>query len=232
MDFKKIGLGAVLAAFIFAGIGASAENAAVPSAPEFTAPANNAATTVGAEVNFKWSAATSTIGIAEYELQYFKNKVYTGNPDYSATSTAAEQKIVFAGVGDYYLRARAKDVDGVYGAWSNTSTKTFRIVVNAVGEDGDLLPIPNVLAKKAECMKGNWDREDIAGGPFKNQGECVAHWNHQIRRHVQNIVNTIQAKMQALATQVKKQNDEAVSKGYSNWGQYMKAQKANQKGNN
>ena len=154
MNFQKIIFYAALAIFVFAGFGANAESADAPGTPEFTAPANNATTTVSAEV---------VVAVAE-------NK-------------------------------------------------------------NDLLPIPDVLAKKAECMKGNWGREDIAGGPFKNQGECVAHWNHQIRRHIENIINTIRARMQEMVAQVKKQNDEAVSKGYANWGQYMKDQKAHQKGN-
>lgn len=230
MKFKKIIFCVASVVFVFVVGTINAETTGVIGMAKFVAPANNTIVAINAEVDFKWSVATSTAEIAGYEIQYFKNKAYAGNPDYSASLATAEKKIAFADSGIYYLRVRAKSASNNYGAWSNGAENIFKISVKEVDDD-DLLPISNVLAKKAECMKGNWNKEAIAGGPFKNQGECVAHWNHQIHRHVQNIVNAIQTKMQELTIQVKKQNDEAVSKGYANWGQYMKSQKAHQKGN-
>lgn len=235
MNFKTAFF-ALLLLFVFAGGNAFADSTQ-PGVSEFIVPDNNSTTTVDAAVTFEWSAAAAgDAAIEEYQIQYFKNRVYTGNADYDVSITGTARSISFAASGTYYLRVRAKDAGDDYGEWSNGAGDTYRIIVDpkpASGDDDDdtLPPIGDVLARKAKCMKGLWNdaADDNGNQMFKNQGQCVAYYNQQILGHVQNMIKMLVQKMQELKAQVQKQNQAAQDQGYKNWGQYMKAQKA--KGN-
>lgn len=224
MDFKKIILPVFLFLFVCAGDNVFADSQTLPGICEFTVPQNNATTTVDTVMAFEWDAATSgDAEIEEYQIQYFKNKAYMGTADYDISTTETKKEISFAVPGVYYLRVRAKDAAENYGQWSNGAGDLFKITVNETDDSGTILPIKDVLKKRAECMKGAWS------GLFKNQGQCVAHYNQQIMAHIQNLIQTMTQKMQELRNRVKKQNEEAISHGYANWGQYIKAQKAKDK---
>ncbi len=216
--------------YSFGATGTAAGAATALTMPTFVSPANNATSTGSFTVD--WTDATGTAPI-EYQLQYFKNNVYTANaPTYDSGWLDESQKSLsgLAG-GDYYLRVRSKDGNDNLSSWSNGVVSTYKLtVVGAAGADDDVdatttMPIGDVLAKKAACMKGAWQ----AGG-FKNQGQCVAHYNQMILGHIEKLVKTLVEKMKELQVEVKKQNDIAKEKGFANWGQYKKSLNAN-KGN-
>jgi|GEM_PF-5325081 len=206
-----------------------------PGTTEFIYPANNSTTTINTSVTFKWEAA-STTAPTSYQFQYFKNNAeYTGNADYSVMTDLTERTASFTSAGTYYLRVRAKDGNDEYSDWSNNKDDKYKLTVGSGSGTSmgnttttaatSTLAIKDVLAKKLECMKGNWNKDGITGGPFKNQGQCVAHYNQMIMGHIQDLINQIVKLHQQLQSEVKKQNDIAKEKGYSNWGQYVKAKK-------
>ncbi|EKD91195.1 MAG: hypothetical protein ACD_30C00039G0002 [uncultured bacterium] len=71
----------------------------------------------------------------------------------------------------------------VDGSWSVAATGgdgEQTVLVDNVLVNADLHTFePNTPASKDACKKGGWDSlEDADGNPFKNQGQCVAYFNH------------------------------------------------------
>lgn len=202
------------------------ETQASVTVPQITSPVNNASTTSAAVTLIDWTDATGTAPIT-YQLQYSNNNSFS--PATTTDVSVSQLAVSNWANGVYYLRVRAKDGNTNYSAWSDT----VRVAVGITsGTTDDNDSIANVLAKKAACMKSNWATGNQGQtGVFKNQGQCVAYYNQKILGHVENLIKMIKNLQTQLQVEVKKQNDIAISKGYTNWGAYVKSQKQNKTNN-
>jgi hypothetical protein len=57
----------------------------------------------------------------------------------------------------------------------NGTADVTKIIVNGVLQK----PLPKGLTAKKQCMKGGW--KTSTSPKFKNQGQCIAYWNHVLR---------------------------------------------------
>jgi hypothetical protein len=71
-------------------------------------------------------------------------------------------------------------VDGSWNAAATGGDSEQTVLVDNVLVNSDLHTFePNTPASKDACKKGGWQGlEDADGNPFKNQGQCVAYFNH------------------------------------------------------
>jgi hypothetical protein len=100
------------------------------------------------------------------------NVTPTTNPDGSVTYSFTPANLVPAD--------QTKTTPGTITAVSLLIDQNGTADVTKVMVNGELQkPLPKGLTAKKQCMKGGW--KTSTSPKFKNQGQCIAYWNHVLR---------------------------------------------------